>query len=78
MSRPVASAMSADGVGEAQQPWAGQLVDLADMAVLGEGGRRDLGDVVGVDERLGCVSGREHDLAAQDRVQQVALTEVLA
>ncbi len=47
-----------DGVGERQQAGAGQLVDLAHMAVVGQRGDRDVGDVVGVDERLGRVARR--------------------
>ena len=47
----------ADGVGERHQPRAGQLVDLADVAVVGERRHRDVGDVVGVDERLELIGG---------------------
>jgi hypothetical protein len=53
-----------DGVGERQQAGAGQLVDLAHMAVVGQRGDRDVGDVVGVDERLRRVRGRERELPA--------------
>ena len=43
-------------LGEGQQPRTGQLVELPDVTVVGERGHRDVGDVVGVDERLGDVS----------------------
>ena len=45
-------------LGERQQARAGQLVELADVAVVGERGDGDVGDVVGVDERLRRVAGR--------------------
>ena len=66
-SRPVAAAISADRLGERQQPRAGQLVDLARVPVLGQRRDRDVGDVVDVDERLRHVAGRQRDLAGQDR-----------
>jgi len=49
----------ADRIGKGQQPGAGQLVHLADVAVVGERGHRHVGDVVGIDERLELV-GRRH------------------
>ena len=78
MSRPLALAISAIGLGEAQQPRAGQLVDLPGVAGLGERRHRDVGDVVGVDERVElAVVGREHHLAGPDRVEQEVLAEDL-
>ena len=47
------------------------------MPIVGQRRDRDVGDVVGVDERLGRVSGRERDLAAQDLLAPVVLAEVL-
>ena len=66
-----------DGFGEGQQPRAGQLVDLADVAFVGECGDRDVGDVVGVDERFRGVTGGQSDLAAEHMVEHVVLAEVL-
>ncbi|MCW2939174.1 MAG: hypothetical protein JWN00_2159 [Actinomycetia bacterium] len=42
---------------EADRPRAGQLVDLAAVAVFGQRRRGDLGDVLGVDERCAPVAG---------------------
>jgi hypothetical protein len=67
-----------DGFSEGQQPWARQLVDAAGVSVLGEGGGRDVGDVLGVDERLAHIADGERDLAGEHRLEQVALAEVLA
>ena len=67
-----------DGVGERQQAGAGQLVALAHMAVFGQRGDGDVGDVVGVDERLGRVARRERELPREQTVDEVALAEVLA
>jgi hypothetical protein len=47
------------------------------VGVLGERGDGDGGDVVGVDERLGRRTDRQHHLAGEDRLEQVALGEVL-
>lgn len=60
-------------VGERQQPWAGHLIDLADVAVLGQRRGRDFGDVASVDERFGNLAGREREPAAADEVGQEAL-----
>jgi len=47
------------------------------VPVPGEGRDRDVGDVVGVDERLGQVLvGGEGDLAGPHRLQEEALVEV--
>ncbi|MGH3753651.1 MAG: hypothetical protein ACRDRP_13310 [Pseudonocardiaceae bacterium] len=46
------------------------------MPVLGQRRDRDVREVIGVDERLRCVPGRERDLAAAHRFQQDALAEV--
>jgi hypothetical protein len=55
---------------------AGELVQLADVPVVGQRGDRDVGDVLGVDERLRSVPGRERDLALQHEVAEVVLAEV--
>ena len=68
----------ADRVGEREQPRPGQLVELPGVAVLRERGDGDVGDVVGVDERLGHVADRQRDLAGQHGLAQVVLAEVLA
>ena len=47
------------------------------MPVVGQRRHGDVGDVVGVDEGLELVGGRQHDLAVEDRLQQVVLAEVL-
>ena len=62
---------------EAQRPRPGELVDLAVVAVLGQRGGRDVGDVLDVDERLGDVPRRHGDLAREDAVEQERLAEVL-
>jgi hypothetical protein len=46
------------------------------VPVPGEGRDRDVGDVVGVDERLGQVLVGEGDLADPHRLQEEALVEV--
>ena len=76
--RPVALDDLVDRLGEGQKPRAGQLVELADVPVIGQRGDRDVGDVVGVDERLRRVAGRERDLAAEHVLEQEVLAEVLA
>jgi hypothetical protein len=48
-----------DRLAEAEQPRAGELVDLAGVPVLGERRDRDIGDVLGIDERLRDVLGRQ-------------------
>ena len=48
-----------DRLGEGQKPRAGQLVELADVPVLGQRRDSNVGDVVGVDERLRGVTGRK-------------------
>ncbi len=48
------------------------------MPVLRQRRDGDIGDIVGVDERLEDVLRREYDLAAEDRLQEVVLAEVLA
>jgi hypothetical protein len=50
-------------LGGGQRPWAGRLVQLADVPVVGQGGDRDLGDVVGVHDRRGHLAAREPQLA---------------
>ena len=50
---------------EAEQARAGELVELANVPVVGQRGDRDVGNVVGVDERLPDVSGGERDLALE-------------
>jgi len=66
-----------DRIGEGQRPGPGQLVDLADVPVVGQRRGRDVREVVGVDERLGGVAGRERDRAADHGVAPVRLAEVL-
>ena len=44
----------------------GELIHLAGVTVGGQGGHGDVGDVVGVDERLARVSDRQDHLAAED------------
>ena len=56
------------GLVEAQRARTGQLVDLALVAVLGQRGHRDVGDVLDVDERLGDVAHGQRDLARPDGV----------
>lgn len=58
-------------LGGGQRPWAGQLVQLADVPVVGQGGDRDLGDVVGVHDRRGHLAAREPQLATEHVLQQV-------
>jgi hypothetical protein len=66
-----------DHVGEGHQPRAAELVAPAGVPVLGECGDRHLGDVLGVDERLLAVPGRQPNLAAQYGVEEEVLAEVL-
>ena len=66
-----------DRFGERQEAGSGDLVDLTGVTAFGERGDRDVGDVVGVDERLDHRVDRQCDLAAQHRGQQVVLAEVL-
>jgi hypothetical protein len=66
-----------DRLRERQQPRTGQLVHLPGMPVPGQRRDGDVGDVAGVEERLGHVRDRERDLAGQHRLEQVALAEVL-
>ena len=47
------------------------------MPVVGQRRDRDVGDVVGVDERLRGVTGRKGDLAAEHVLEHVVLAEVL-
>ena len=51
---------------EAQRARAGELVDLADVAVVGQRGDRDVGDVLGVHERLGHRPRGQRELARAD------------
>ena len=44
-----------DGLGEGQQSGSGQLVEFADVSVVGQCSDGDVGDVVCVDKRLGRV-----------------------
>ena len=77
----VASRRLADlgrGVREGEQPRPGHLVPLPDVAIVGQRRHGDVGDVVGVDERLGHVPGRERQLPVEHRLDQKPLTEVLA
>ena len=65
------------GVGERQRVWAGQLVEPADVAVVGERRDGDVGEVVDVEERRRHVAARQPDLAAEHVVEHVVLAEVL-
>ena len=47
------------------------------MAGLGQGGDRDIGDVVDIDDRLGHVSAGRWQHAGHDGIAQIALSEVL-
>src|SRR5215211_2504837 len=67
-----------DRLREREQPRPGQLVDLPGMPVLGEGGSRDVGDVLRVHEWLAHGVDRERELARQQRLEEEALAEVLA
>ena len=62
---------------EGQQAWAGDLVELAHVALFGQCRDRDVGDVVDVDERLRRIAGRECDLPGEHEFEEGALAEVL-
>ena len=66
------------GVREGEEPRPGHLVPLPDVAIVGQRGDGDVGDVVDVDERLGHIPGRERQLPVEHRLDEKALTEVLA
>ena len=66
-----------DRLREREEPGPGELVELADVPIVGQRRDRYVGDVVGVDERLGRVCGRKRDLARLDLFQPVVLAEVL-
>jgi len=66
-----------DRLPELEESWTGELVELADVPIVGQRRDRDVGDVVGVDERLGRVSGRKRDLVALNHLPPVVLAEVL-
>ena len=63
------------GVGE--RPGPGELVELPDMAVVGQRSDRDVGDVLYVQVGDRPVASRPPDLTAQDVVDQEVLAEVL-
>jgi hypothetical protein len=67
-----------DRLGEGQQPGSGQLVELAHVPVFRQCCGRDVGDVIGVEERLCHAPDGERDLAVQHLVQEEPLVEVLA
>ena len=73
----MAAAIVSTASREGEEPGSGDLVELADVAVVGEGGDRDLGDVVGVDEGLEHRAGREVQRAVDDRLDEERLAEVL-
>jgi hypothetical protein len=62
---------------EGERARAGQLVEPADVAVVGERRDRHIGDIVGVEERRRHVAGGKPDLAAQDVLEHVVLAQVL-
>ena len=66
-----------DRLVEAQRARAGELVDLAVVPVLRQRGDRDVGDVLGVHERLGHVAARAGRPRRRARVGQEVLAEVL-
>ena len=65
------------GVRERQRVRAGELVEPADVAVVGERGDGDVGEVVDIEERRGHVTARQPDLAAEHVLEHVVLAEVL-
>ncbi|MFE7113070.1 hypothetical protein ACFU98_43070 [Streptomyces sp. NPDC057575] len=65
------------GLAEADRPRAGELVDLAAVAVVGQRQHGDLGDVLGVDERCVPVAGGQGQSSVQASGQPEALGEVL-
>jgi hypothetical protein len=67
-----------DSVAEAEQPRTGQLVEVADVAVVGQRGHRDVGDVVGIHERLLHMVDRQRHRAGEHLVEPCALVEVCA
>ena len=77
MSRPAALPNLLHRLREAEQPWAGELVELADVSVVGERRHRDVGDVVRVDERLRRLPGGKGDDTGEHVVAEVVLAEVL-
>jgi hypothetical protein len=56
----------AERVGEGRQPRACQLVQLADVPVVGQRRRGDLGDVVRVGKGLELIAGRQGDITFAD------------
>src|SRR5262245_57330479 len=56
----------------------GQLIYLAGVPVPGQHRGGDVGDVVGVQERLAHVPGGQGDLPLKDRREQVTFAGVLA
>ena len=47
------------------------------MAVLGQRSHHDVGDVIGVDERLLHIADRQRNTACENLIEPGALTEVL-
>ncbi len=64
-------------IGEGEQARAGQLVDPPVVAATGERLDCDVSDVLEIDERLGDVSCGKGDVAAEYRIGQKVLGEVL-
>ncbi|MET8567489.1 AraC family transcriptional regulator [Streptomyces sp. NPDC004783] len=56
-----------EGLGEGECAGAGQFVDLARVAVVGEGSHRDVCDVLHVDEGFTALPGRSRELTIQNR-----------
>ena len=66
-----------DRLSEREEPGPGELVELPDVPIVGQRRDRDVGDVVGVDERLRRIPGRKRNLVALDLFLPVVLAEVL-
>ena len=62
---------------ECQQPGASQLVELANMTIIGERGYGNLRDVIGVDEGLLHGRHRERNFAVEHLIHEEPFAEVL-
>ena len=65
------------GLRKGQRAWPRHLIELAGMIPIRQRGDDDLGDVIGVDERLGDGARRQGDLTGQHAVEQIAFGEIL-
>ena len=66
------------GFGEREESGSGDFVYLPRVAVFGQRGDGDIGDVVHVDERLRDVAGGKRDLALEYHAEELPFGEVLA